>query len=879
MRQILLNDRGALVARMPRPALDPGTVLVRVRYSLISTGTELSGLRAGVDPAEKGTVTERARASAGLAQHYVKAAIADPERAVRRVAAIARARLAALRPVPPPPAAKLTAADLSWTSHAATLLEPFASGVRVVTDASSGAYQASAGPIAVDEGTTPVIAVRGIVESGAVTMGLLNAAGDRWLGSRVYPQGAFDDQLIFDPAGSAAVTFVIAAGGADAPSAITLEHLSVSMLPAESDGLPQSELDQQGWNVGYSAAGEVVAVGEGINDLAPGDAVACAGAGVANHADYIVVPRNLACRVPDGCPLDVAATSTVGAIALQGVRRAAPQLGERVAVIGLGLIGQISVQLLRASGVRVFGLDLDAARVARAQSHGMAAGATDPDAFRRLVRDATGGRGVDRTVITAATKASHVINLAMEVTRAKGVVVIVGDVGLNVERAAFYRKEIDLLMSTSYGPGRYDTQYEQRGVDYPFGYVRWTLNRNMQAYMESTADGRVNIKALIDKTVGVDQAADAYRELAGTASPLAVLLRYPDDTRPLPEPADAPVVHLRGHRRAIAGQVPYALVGAGAFGTSMLVPQMQKRREVFFLRAIVSRTTVQASNFARANQVEVLATDIDAVLRDPGIALAVIATRHNRHAEQVTAALASGKHVFVEKPLAITWQELDGVIAAWRALPEPRLLMVGFNRRFSPAIEALAAALPAGRGPLVMQYRVNGGYIPPDHWIQTVEGGGRNIGEACHMYDTLRFLAGAPIRSIAATSIDPGTRPLMRTDNFVATLGYADGSVGTLTYTAAGPKTGLGKERLEVFCDGDAYVLDDYLRLTRASDSRVLWEAATPEKGHEREMSRLADALRDGGAPPIPVDELFETTAVALHIEDLLFGRAATGAE
>lgn len=877
MRQILLNDRGALVARMPRPALEDGTLLVRVRYSLVSTGTELSGLRASADPADKGSVTERARASAGLARHYLKAAIAEPDRAMRRVAAIARGRIAALRPSPAA-APKFTAADLTWTRHAATALDASGEGVRLTTDASSGAYQAAAGPIAVDPGTTPVVSISGTVAAGAVTMGLLNDAGDRWLGSRIYERGAFDDQLIFDPAGSSSITFVIAAAGAG-PSTLSIDRISISMLPALSDGLPQSELDQQGWNVGYSAAGEVLAVGAGITDLVPGDLVACAGAGIANHADYVVVPRNLACRVPPGCPLEVAATTTVGAIALQGVRRAAPQLGERIAVIGLGLIGQITVQLLRASGARVYGLDLDAGRVERARRHGLFAGATDPDAFRRLVRDATGGRGADRTLITAATKASHVINLAMDVTRAKGTVVIVGDVGLHVERAAFYRKEIDLLMSTSYGPGRYDAQYEQRGADYPYAYVRWTLNRNMQAYMETAADGRIDVKALIDKVVGVDQAPDAYRQLAaGTDAPLAVLLRYPDDERPLPEPPDATAVHLRGHRRPASGQIRYALVGAGAFGTSMLVPQMQKRRDVFFLRAIVSRTTVQASNFARANQVEILSTDLDDVLRDPEIDLAVIATRHNRHAAQVAAALRAGKHVFVEKPLALSWDELDDVVAAWREAGAP-VLMVGFNRRFSPAIEALASALPPQRGPLVMNYRVNGGYIPGDHWVQTAEGGGRNLGEACHMYDTLRFLAASPVQSIAAAAIQPGDRPVLRTDNFTATLGYRDGSLGSVMYTAIGPKTGLGKERLEVFCDGDAYVLDDFQRLTRASDQRVLWEAGAPDKGHEREMSRLADALSQGEPPPIPVEELFETTAVALHIEDLLSGRGAAGVE
>ena len=874
MRQILLNDRGALVARMPRPAVDAGTVLVRVRFSLVSTGTELSSLRGSVDPAEKPGVAARAKASAGLARHYLRAAFAEPDRAARRAMGIARSRLAALKPASAEKP-RITLADLTWTRHSARAMEQTGDRLRVVTDASAASYQATAGPIAVDEGRIPVITVRGTVESGAVAMGVLNEARDQWLGQRVYETGAFDDQLIFDPAGSHHVTFVIAAAGAAVPSSIAIENFAVSMAAPTSDGLPASELDQQGWNVGYSAAGEVIAVGAGVTDVAPGDLVACAGAGIANHADFVKVPRNLVCQVPDGCPLDVAAATTVGAIALQGVRRARPELGERIAVIGLGLIGQMTVQLLRAAGARVYGLDLDPRRVDRAKAYGLAEGASDPEAFKRVVRNATAGRGADRTILTAATKASHVVNLAMELTRPKGTVVIVGDVGLHVERALFYRKEIDLLMSTSYGPGRYDAQYEQRGIDYPFAYVRWTLNRNMQAYMESAADGRIDVKALIDRVVGVDQAPQAYRDLAAsTDAPLAVLLRFPDDERPLSEPPDATSIHLRGHRTAAAGQVHYALVGAGAFGVSMLVPQMQKRRDVFFLRAIVSRSMVQASNFARANQVEVLASDLGDVLRDPDIQLAVIATRHDQHAREVVASLKAGKHVFVEKPLAISWDQLDAVVDAWNGLAEPRILMVGFNRRFSPAIEALASTLSGRRAPLVMTYRVNAGYISPDHWVQGPQGGGRNVGEACHMYDTMRFLAGAPLRAIAAVAIRPGDRSLLRSDNFTASLGYADGSVGNLVYTASGPKSGLGKERLEVFCDGEAYVLDDFVRLTRASDSKVLWEASAPDKGHEREMSRLADALRDGTLQPIPVDELFETTAAALHVEDLLFERA-----
>ena len=493
MRQILLNDRGAIVARMPRPSVDRGSVLVRVRYSLVSTGTELSGLRKSADPADRPGLSVRARTSAGLARHYLRAALAEPDRAARRAVGLARNRLAALRPAPPE-RPTMTAADLVWTRHAATTCEPSGQGIRLVTDASPGAYQASAGPIQVDAGMVPVITVHGRVESGAVTMGLLNETGDQWLGSRIYEAGTFEDQLIFDPAGSRTVSLVIAGGGRDESAVVTLDRIDVSLRPPLADGLPQTELDQQGWNVGYSAAGEVIAVGEGIQDLVPGDLVACAGAGVANHADYIVVQRNLVCRVPEGCSLEVAATTTVGAIALQGVRRARPQLGERIAVIGLGLIGQITVQLLRAAGCGSSGSTSTPlastgragrgwmrARRSRRRSNGwfaMRPGAAAPIARSSPQRP------------SPATSSTW--RWTSPVRKARWS--IVGDVGLNVEREVFYRKEIDLLMSTSYGPGRYDADYEARGHDYPFGYVRWTLNRNMQAYMEAAADKRIDVE-------------------------------------------------------------------------------------------------------------------------------------------------------------------------------------------------------------------------------------------------------------------------------------------------------------------------------------------------------------------------------------------------
>jgi predicted dehydrogenase len=396
----------------------------------------------------------------------------------------------------------------------------------------------------------------------------------------------------------------------------------------------------------------------------------------------------------------------------------------------------------------------------------------------------------------------------------------------------------------------------------------------MQAYLELIAGGAVNFGALVDRIVPIDDAPGVYDQLAKGegALPLAVLLQYPEETEAEGDTEPASII-VRGHRPALADRINYALVGAGAFGTSMLVPQMRKRADRYFLRGVVTRSGTQGSNFARENQVELLTSDLDAVLHDPAFHLVVIATRHHEHADQVTRSLTAGKHVFVEKPLALTWDELESVVTTYTRLHEAPLLMVGFNRRFSPALQMLKDRLSGRRSPLVIQYRLNAGYIPLDHWVHGNQGGGRNVGEACHMYDVFRFLAGAPARSIDAAPIDPGQLPYARNDNFAATITYEDGTLASLVYTALGPKSGLGKEHITVFCDGDAFIVDDFRKLTRASDGSVLWQSGEPDKGHAEELSRFADALAAGGAAPIPFDELIETSAVALTVEDLIHGR------
>jgi predicted dehydrogenase/threonine dehydrogenase-like Zn-dependent dehydrogenase len=878
MRQILFTSSKALVARMPRPTPDHGAVLVRTAVSLISTGTELSTLRPIFADKDGSTAVEQVSALTSRAQYYLGKAVKNPRLAVDRALAIARNAVhrRLVEAIPALPSKPLVIGPIHWERQAASQCEGRDGTLTLVSGGDPGHYQAASQAMQVPAGYLVEVGLKGRVEQGGFMLGLLNADKTSWLGMIPLGEGPLDETLHFDPGATREVTLMLTNGAGAGENRMTLSEAAVKMVPADSAGIPVTEMTDQGWNVGYSLAGTVVAVGTGVTQFAVGDRVACAGAGQANHADYVSVKSNLVCRIPDGCSLEDAATATVGAIAMQGVRRAAPQLGEIVCVIGLGLIGLITVQLLRANGCRVIGFDLDAERCKRAVALGAVAADSETERVQRIIRDATGGHGVDATLITAATKSNGPVNTAMELTRRRGRVVLVGDVGLKIERATFYRKEIDLLMSTSYGPGRYDREYEDFGRDYPLAFVRWTVNRNMRSYLDLVADKRIDVAALIDRTIPVDEAPATYAALAASRSspPVGVLITYADEKRPLPDAADAPLIHLRGHRPARTDAFNYALVGAGGFGTQMLVPMMDRRKDCYFLRAVVSRDPIRGGNFARSRQAEIFSSSLDDVLKDPAIDLVVLATRHNEHAGQVVRALDAGKHVFVEKPLATTWDELDTLRERLTARRDEPLLMVGFNRRFSPALQLLKQQLGTARTPLMVSYRINAGYIPLDHWVHGPEGGGRNIGEACHMYDCFSFLTDAAVTSVTATPIDPDGKAYLRNDNFSATIAYADGSVCTLVYTALGPKSGLPKERIEVFGNGDAWIVDDFKSLTRASDQAVLWSASSSDKGHAEELSRFADSLSQGGPAPLSIETLLETSAVALHVEDLLMGRS-----
>ncbi|MGZ4334469.1 MAG: bi-domain-containing oxidoreductase [Gaiellaceae bacterium] len=617
-----------------------------------------------------------------------------------------------------------------------------------------------------------------------------------------------------------------------------------------------------GLPTGYSAAGVVVAVGSEVEGFAAGDRVACAGAGIANHAELIDVPVNLAVRVPDEVGLDAASTVTLGSIALQGVRRAAPALGESVGVIGLGVLGQLTVQLLRAAGCRVLVTDLDPARVALAVAHGAEDASGD---FAERARALTGGFGADAVIVTAATASSDPMHDAAQACRRKGRVVIVGDVGLELRRSDLYEKELDVLMSTSYGPGRYDAVYELDGQDYPIGYVRWTENRNMEEVMRLLATGALDLATLPQERFEIDDAETAYAALGSEHKPLLVLLSYPER-----EEAQRRRVETRTVA-AKSGRIGVALVGAGSFTQGSHVPNLLKLRDNFQIRAVMSRTGATARAVAARTEAAYATTDLAEVLADPEIDLVLIATRHDLHATQALEALRAGKHVFVEKPLALTENELDGIESFYADCDDAPLLMTGFNRRFSPAV-ARARELLAGRTtPIVAGYRMNAGYIPLDHWVHGPEGGGRNIGEACHIYDLFDALVGgAEVDAVSAQAIRADGTRLAANDNFVATIRYADGSVCTLTYTALGHGD-HPKEQLDVFADNAVLTLDDYKSLTVTGGGRG-WRGATQHKGHVEELEALAAAIRDGGAWPIPLEEQARAMRIAFAVEDEIRG-------
>lgn len=611
--------------------------------------------------------------------------------------------------------------------------------------------------------------------------------------------------------------------------------------------------------LGYSSSG-VILEASADAPAAPGELVACAGAGHASHAEIVAVPRLLCARVPAGVSAEDAAYSTVASIALHGVRLAEVGLGAVVPVVGLGLVGQLTLELLGASGCVALGVDPDPGRVELARQAGFFA-TTDPVELEAETARLTAGRGGDGVLVTAASKSSAPLATATAVARERAVVCIVGDVALDSPRAPLFSKELRLVVSRSYGPGRYDPTYERDGVDYPAGYVRWTEGRNLEEVLRLMAAGLLRPGRLTTHTFDLEEGERAYSLLEADEPSLGILLRYPERTGP-----GSRVLHLNGSRgrrrpaRALRGdRLRVGVVGAGGFARGVLMPALRRHAD---FTAVATATGVSARASALRFGAGLATTDPEEVIASPDVDAVLIATRHDSHAELAARALEAGKHVFVEKPLGLDHEEVERVEAAAREASG--VLVVGFNRRFAPLAARLRDGL-AGHGPLVMNIRVNAGRLPRAHWTQDPRiGGGRIVGEGCHFVDFASFLAGGPPVGVTAAALGGGSEP--DDNNVIATLRFADGTVASMTYAAYGDPA-LPKERVEVLSERGAGVLEDFetLQLYRGGQSEV--HGSKRDKGHQAELEAFVDACRTG-RQPWPVSDMAEVMRATFAIRD-----------
>lgn len=608
--------------------------------------------------------------------------------------------------------------------------------------------------------------------------------------------------------------------------------------------------------MGYSSAGVVLACGEGVQSFKPGDRVASNGP----HAGVVCVPKHLCAHVPQSVPFDHAAFGVLGAIALQGVRLSRVSLGETVLVIGLGLIGQLTVALLREAGVQVFGTDLDPAKCELA-TKSMGAVQARPSLKASDVLERTRGIGADAVIITASTKSTGPIDLAAQAVRHRGRVVLVGVVGLELDRRAFYYKEAEFVVSCSYGPGRYDPEYEEHGHDYPIGHVRWTEQRNIQAVLDLMGSGRLDVSPLISHRFPIETAEEAYALINSGKEPyLGIILQYPG----VDASSDIPRLELT-LGRSHSDKVNIGCLGAGNFARLVLLPALT-RVSGLHPRVLCSAGGLNATHTGNKLGFDVTTTDEDEVFGDSGVDAVFVVTRHGQHARQVLKAIQAGKHVFVEKPLALTVEEIEDIETALELSADPRpLVLVGFNRRFSPAARKVREFYSEVTSPLTVSVRFNAGPIPADHWTQHHnQGGGRIIGEACHGIDLATFLTNSPPMRVYAESIGGPNAPLITEDQCFITIRHVNGSISHIAYLAGGDKA-YPKERVEVFGGGRLAVIDDFREVILCANGKISrHRSSQQDKGHRAELDRFAEALTKGASEPIPWHELRSVSLAAI---------------
>ncbi len=613
--------------------------------------------------------------------------------------------------------------------------------------------------------------------------------------------------------------------------------------------------------LGYSTAGVVKSSLDSNNKFKPGDRVTCAGQDLASHAEVVAIPQNLVAKIPDNVSFNEAAFTTVGAIALQGVRQTEPRLGENICVIGLGLIGQITCQLLRASGANIFGIDLSDKLVDLANEHSCEIAQNRNDS--NLVENCfqfTNGHGFDKVVITAATTSNDPIELSAEIARKKASVIMVGAVGMNIPRDPhFYRKELDLKMSCSYGPGRYDTLYEELGQDYPIAYVRWTEQRNMEAFLNAISKKQVDLKPLITHQFDIDKAIDAYDMVVDPKGDfnLGVLLQYPERTGKFESPTTT-----ANERIAKTDAPVVSFIGAGSFAQSYLIPNIKGAGK---LHAVATGRGINAEHVANKFAFEKFESDPTSIVKDASCNTVFIATRHNTHSAYVNDALKENKNVFVEKPLALSLEELEEVKKVYSN--SNALLMVGFNRRFSQAAQKVDELFKTYNGSKAFNFRINAGALPADHWAINEEiGGGRIIGEVCHFIDLMQYFADSTIKTVYAQSISGTSEAQTNADNVIITITFKNGSIGNITYLANGDKS-LQKEHLEIFGGGNTAIINDFNSVTIHSNEKSQ-KITTSGKGQKEEVIAFLTSIKSGSTSPIPFESIYETTLATFKIVD-----------
>jgi predicted dehydrogenase/threonine dehydrogenase-like Zn-dependent dehydrogenase len=615
--------------------------------------------------------------------------------------------------------------------------------------------------------------------------------------------------------------------------------------------------------LGYSCAGTVIGVAEGVRDFQVGDRVACAGGGYANHSEINFVPCNLAAKAPDGVGLDAASVTTIGAIAMQGLRQAQPTLGETIVVIGAGLVGVLTIQLVKAAGCRAIAVDLDRSRAESALEFGadLALCPTDGN-VNSAVKEFT-QYGADAVIITAATPSSEPIETAAEIARDRGRIVIVGDVGLGVSRRHVYHKELSVVLSRSYGPGRYDPLYEQEGIDYPIGYVRWTEKRNMEAFLALLRSGAIHVERLIQKRYPVSEGGAAYAVLNSPGT-YTVLIEYP---------ASATSAYASNPSAARAAEpikstaaIKIGCIGAGGFAKNVIFPAVRNTKQAEF-QSVATSSGIAAETARRSFGFRKAQTPKE-LIEAPEVQAVFVLSRHDTHARYVTASLAKHKPVFVEKPLAITHEQLDEIRDAVDREKHhgfAPFVMVGFNRRFAPMTCEIKRFFANRKEPMMVNVRVNAGYLPPDHWTQQKASGGRILGEFCHFVDWTRTVVGAPIEEVSACALPDSTR--YNQDNISVRFSFQDGSIANLLYLANGDKS-IGKEFMEVFCQGSIARLDDFTALDLAREGKLHRIKAAQDKGHSEEMRLTVEAMRSGNEAPIPLSEIVEITRATFAVVD-----------